>query len=295
MFPKKIRLRLIWEKLVAASEVGGADVPVEKLILDKNHPLVAVFPLHTQCHRSWLDKNWLKRWDWEALVHPPLDDIRDYFNEPIAFYFSFMQYYIKWLIPLSFFGILWSGLVLSAKQSTFGLVEFFIVFVIVWSVCFVDFWKRRQNYLAMKWGMHHFHEKEIRRPSFRGHWYIDEMTGEPIESFPREWKFVRIFGGFTGVFLLISIVVAVTTLMFTLKNFLRTSKGVPECWLMTEKYPKCTEYACVDGTKQADCSDNEGPAKVLPLWLLLCVGIINAITISILNAIFTFVSMTLNE
>jgi len=295
VFPKKVRLRLIWEKLIAEAEIGGADIPVEKLLQDSNHPLVAVFPLHTYCHRKWLDENWLQKYNWKSLLHPPLDDIRDYFNEPIAFYFGFMEYYLKWLIPLSIVGAAWSVIMLNLTDSTFGGIEVFVVFVLIWNVCFVDFWKRRQNQLTMQWGMHRFREKEIPRPSFRGQWDVDDTTGEPIESFPREWRLVRLIGGFSGLFMMISVVIAVMILIFTLRNFLRIREGVPKCYPSSEKYPDCTMYQCVDGQNLDDCSEHGGVVKQLQLGWLVFIGVVNAGQISILNVVFTYVSVWLNE
>jgi len=160
IFPKKVQLRLIWEKLVAHCGIGGADIPVGKLLKDKNHPLLALFPLHTQVHRKWLDENWLRKWDLRTLLRLPLDDIRDYFNEPIAFYFGFVHYYQKWLVLLSIVATAWFVLMQWSTKTGFVCIEGFLIFLSLWSVCFVDFWKRRQNQLAMRWGMHRFCEKE---------------------------------------------------------------------------------------------------------------------------------------
>jgi len=295
VFPKKTRLRLLYEKLVAEEDIGGANIPIERLIHDPNHPLIAVFPMHTSSHRSWLDENWLKKWDLHSLLHPPINDIRDYFNEPIAFYFSFMESYLRWLIPLSLFGTAWFVLQLTQSRSSFTGMEVFIVFVIIWSVCFVDFWKRRQSTLCVRWGMHNFSRKEVARPLFLGQWTVDDTTGLPIESFPSEWSYLKLFGGFTGLFFLISSVLVAISLIIALRNLMTLNNGDPVCYPSSDTYPDCTEYQCTDGTTQADCTNNGGDVRDLQIYWLMMVGGINAIQIFIFNTIFTKVSKFLNE
>jgi len=131
IFSKMTRLRLIYEKLIAKKEIGGAGIPAECLVRDSNHPLLAIFPMHSPSQRKWLDDNWVKRWDLHSLLHPPIYDLRAYFNEPIAFYFSFMESYLSWLVPLSIFGtISFVGqLMLGGSQN--GWMEVSIVFITV--------------------------------------------------------------------------------------------------------------------------------------------------------------------
>jgi len=296
VFAKKIRLRLIYEKLVEEETLGGAEIPIDRLMHDSNHPLIAVFPLHNETNRQWLDDRWLRKWNWDILLHPPLKDIRDYFNEPIGFYFGFMEHYIAWLFPLCLVGLVWQIFLFVTNDTEFKGMEAFMIFVIIWSVCFVDFWKRRENYLAAQWGMHNFERKAVSRPTFEGQWIVDEVTGEPIEEYPTEWARMKLCGGCSGLWFMILSVLAVTSTIIILRNFF-TREGSQVCFEpdATATGADCLKWECIDGQNLLDCENAGGFTRKLELQWAIVLGVVNAIQIFIFNMIFGMVSTTLNE
>ena len=81
----------------------------------------------------------------------PLDTIRAYFGDEIAMYFAFLGFYAKWLMYPGIIGVfffLWQRL-----HGTDNTLLFLYCFGLsMWSLLFVQFWKRKESSLAFKWG-----------------------------------------------------------------------------------------------------------------------------------------------
>jgi anoctamin-10 len=108
-----------------------------------------VFPLHDEKRRNRLLEKW--SYNWQGLWSQPIDEIYSYFGPKVAIYFAFLGMYSKWLV---FPGVL--GLILWF--ISFGPWEpvkppLFSMTVIVWSVLFLQFWKRHNAELQARWGM----------------------------------------------------------------------------------------------------------------------------------------------
>lgn len=127
--------------------------------------------------RSWMD--W-RRPVWSQ----PLDEIRSYFGEKVALYFAWLGYYSTWLIPLCLFGIVvWIQQLATGRMSVSSL-PVYGVFVSLWSVAFLEFWKRRQTLLATQWGMTGFEKDETARMQFKGD--VSEIREFPVENVRRQ-------------------------------------------------------------------------------------------------------------
>ena len=142
----------------------------------------AIFPVQDTAS----NKEWIRKWAGETFLKvEDLDDIRDRLGEKIAFYFAFTQSYFQFLLAPAAFG--------------FGcwvlLPHFSPVYAIangLWCVTFIEYWKRQEVDLSIRWGVKGVstiqekrkdftHEKEIRDP----------VTGETIQIFPSEKRILR--------------------------------------------------------------------------------------------------------
>ncbi|CAI5445945.1 unnamed protein product [Caenorhabditis angaria] len=146
----------------------------------------------------------------------PLNKIREYFGEQIAYYFAWQGTFITLLWPATIFGLFvfvygfidsvstspidWddcediknttitcdskkgvSHFFTSLSQwfmSSFDtrMNAFFAVFMSIWGSVFVQIWKRNNSVLSYQWNSEDFHSVEPDRPEFRG----SKLKEDPI-------------------------------------------------------------------------------------------------------------------
>ena len=106
----------------------------------------------------------------------PLDDIRDYFGEKIAFYFAWLSFYTEWFQYLAAFGVLFTifGIyfkILDDKPLLYifdnELTPIFGIIASMWTTLFLKFWKRRANTLSFIWDMDSYDEIELPRVQWK--------------------------------------------------------------------------------------------------------------------------------
>uniref|UniRef100_A0A3P8U002 Anoctamin n=1 Tax=Amphiprion percula TaxID=161767 RepID=A0A3P8U002_AMPPE len=112
--------------------------------------------------------------------YQPLDHIREYFGEKIALYFAWIGFYTAWLLPASLVGtvifLIGFGLMATDVPESLPLLHRSIinmslinntVFLSLWAVTFLQYWKRRCSVLAHCWDCSDFEDTEERpRPEF---------------------------------------------------------------------------------------------------------------------------------
>jgi anoctamin-10/anoctamin-7 len=84
----------------------------------------------------------------------------------------------------------------------------------------LEFWKREQSALAVKWGMTHFSLKEQPRPEFEGSWIRSPINGKLEEYFPFWAQVFRVFFSQGVVWMLIIAVIAAVIGVFFLRSLL---------------------------------------------------------------------------
>ncbi|CAF0803540.1 unnamed protein product [Rotaria sordida] len=144
--------------------------------------VISVFPLH--------DKEAIKlmEHDWFMSTHSffksqDIHKIRNYFGENVAYYFAFLEFYTKALIPTSILGFLvsiWPG-------SEFLKYSLFCIFNVIWWSIFMEQWKRLSNKLAYQWGSYDFKVFERPRSLYYGDLQLSPITNQPERVYPR-WK-----------------------------------------------------------------------------------------------------------
>ncbi|XP_026540282.1 anoctamin-10 isoform X2 [Notechis scutatus] len=153
--------------------------------LTTNGILLQVFPLHDPDHLKKLGQIWYEQL---KIRYQPLDEIRCYFGETLAFYFAFLEYITFALIPMAVIGIPYYVF----DWEDYDKYVLFAAFNLLWSTVILELWKRSCAVMAYRWGTLMMKRQfEEPRPGFHGVLGINPVTGreEPIySSFKRQLR-----------------------------------------------------------------------------------------------------------
>lgn len=164
-------LRVVYLLITKPQNEGGAGI-TPKYGEWKN--VQSIFPLHDSKFNSVWVKNLSSKY---LLEEEDLTQIRDRFGEKVAFYFSFLQSYFTWLMFPAAFGF--SVWVLFGYYSSI-----YAIGNALWTVIFIEFWKRKEVDLAVQWGVRGVSRIQHSRPGFKfEHEISDQVTGEKIKYY----------------------------------------------------------------------------------------------------------------
>lgn len=115
-------------------------------------------------------------WYWRLFAQP-LSDIRDYFGEKIAMYYSWLGFYTVFMIIPALIGV--GMIVVYATRGFVDTVDHidwflcaFTLTIVIWSSVYKVSWDREVECIQIKWGLKGYEEEEKDRPQFKG----DENT-----------------------------------------------------------------------------------------------------------------------
>lgn len=220
-FKRSTRLKLIYYMIQAPSSEGGLNYPVERML--KRNKILSLYPMHDKNSLQTLTTNWLNPWTlpWKQ----PMNHIKEYFGEKIALYFSFMgQYTIALIIP-AIFGIVAQLIVWSTNNWSHPVIPFYSLFISLWTIFFLELWKRKQKDLSLKWGTQYFEEEEPDRPEYKGKQILSYIDGKPTLYFPPHKKNFLLFQSTVVINFLVAIVIGVVSAIYILRFRLYTSIG----------------------------------------------------------------------
>lgn len=175
----------IWQKLQSAGVV------------------VDMFPLHNQEKLKSLCEAWYSG----NQLSQPLDSVNEYFGNPLAYYFSFLDFYTWSLLPPAVLGLVITYFSGQAQMdieesisgphyerdddesaSAFSGHVVLAVFSMIWSTVVMELWKRRSSSLSYRWGTLRLTERYAEpRPGFHGELGVNPVTGRVEPIFP-EWQ-----------------------------------------------------------------------------------------------------------
>ncbi|KAL9003341.1 MAG: hypothetical protein Q9188_003791 [Gyalolechia gomerana] len=166
------RFRIIHHLITSPREEGGAGI-IPKEGQWKN--VESVFPLHDHT----FNKEWIKKWSTMTFLKvEDLDQIRDRFGEKIAYYFAFTQSYFTFLIFPAVFGFA-AWVILGYFSPVYAVVNG------LWCVTFVEYWKRQEIDLGVRWGVKGVAAIQEKRRDFKHEKEVrDPVTGEIVQIFP---------------------------------------------------------------------------------------------------------------
>ncbi|KAL8762893.1 MAG: hypothetical protein Q9184_001189 [Pyrenodesmia sp. 2 TL-2023] len=173
------RFRIIHHLITSPRDEGGAGI-VPKEGQWKN--VESIFPLHDHT----FNKEWIKKWSTMTFLKvEDLDQIRDRFGEKIAYYFAFTQSYFQFLIFPAAFGFA-SWVILGSFSPVYALVNG------LWCVTFVEYWKRQEIDLGVRWGVKGVASIQQKRRDFKHEKEVkDPVTGEIVQIFPATKRLSR--------------------------------------------------------------------------------------------------------
>lgn len=154
------RLKLIANIIAARENEGGASLDIYRLVRDRC--ILTFFPLHDAVELRDVEEHWLRMWQWPWRQH--VDEVRDYFGEKIALFFVFLGHYTTWLLPAGIVGLCaWIWVAADDNDPNAPVIPYFAAFIGIWSTLLLEFWKRKEKYAAMRWGMIGAEESEQTR------------------------------------------------------------------------------------------------------------------------------------
>lgn len=156
------RAAMIEYMLKERSDEGGCDLAH----FVKSGAITSYFACHERSKVDWFKQNWILSVPWHG---DPLDQIRNYFGEKIAFYFAWLGHLNKWLVAPAILGLvatIYMGTMTTEQMNRSIIGPLFGVFMMIYLTLYFEFWKRRQGELAFQWGVTDFSKKEPDRPEF---------------------------------------------------------------------------------------------------------------------------------
>lgn len=155
------RIRLFYDKLTDHMNVWELCQMLQPLNIT-----MKMFPIHDEVEIKKLQTNWAT-WKMFFKLEQPIDDIRNYYGEEIAFYFLFAETMRKGLLVLLVLTLMfWNN-----WNTELGALPYSIV-VCAWFAGLMKHWKRLEAHHAQKWGSDYTHTnaavKDLINPDFEG-------------------------------------------------------------------------------------------------------------------------------
>ncbi|XP_024533727.1 anoctamin-like protein Os01g0706700 [Selaginella moellendorffii] len=118
-------------------------------VLKASEVVKDVFVLHDETTRNELLKGWAM--NFKGLTSQPVDAIHAYFGAKVAIYFAFLGMYTQWLVIPSIVAAFFYYK--ESRPWGTALPVVLSVMTVVWSVLFLQFWKRKNAALLTRWGV----------------------------------------------------------------------------------------------------------------------------------------------
>uniref|UniRef100_A0A3B3XUX2 Anoctamin n=1 Tax=Poecilia mexicana TaxID=48701 RepID=A0A3B3XUX2_9TELE len=209
--------------------VNRGEVGIDRLISEE--VFTAAYPLHEMPDnpvslqslglRQILHGYWSKWSCWRR--YQPLGHIRAYFGEKIALYFAWIGFYTAWLLPASLVGTLIfllehiPNLFVSFVSLQAGLLfdnwgtVFLSLFMSLWAVTFLEYWRRTSSTLTHRWGCSEFEDIEERpRPEFSAMAPMtmrNTITGAEEPYFPENKRLNRTAAGCMIIVIMVNLLI----------------------------------------------------------------------------------------
>ncbi|KAI9788014.1 MAG: hypothetical protein M1816_007318 [Peltula sp. TS41687] len=177
--PESEKLRILYQLITNPTSEGGAGITPKR---GEWTCVESIFPLHDHT----FNKEWIKKWSSAYLLNmDDLDQVRNRFGEKVSFYFAFLQNYFTFLFfPAAFGFSVW--VLLGYFSAIYGIA------ICLWSVIFIEYWKKQEADLAIRWATRGVSTIQAKRHGFQPEKEIkDPVTHETVQIFPATKRFQR--------------------------------------------------------------------------------------------------------
>ena len=131
--------------------------------------------------------------------------IRNYHGEKVAYYFLYLNHYMKWLIIPSIIGLIFMFLKGNNPiTKLFPIIKYehvyrilFCVIITIWSTLFIKSWGKKEKFYSYLWGTENYKQNETKHETFVPELEKYFILGEKIQySKPSNRIIKRIFSYF---------------------------------------------------------------------------------------------------
>jgi anoctamin-10 len=144
----------------------------------------------------------------------------------IAIYFAFLQCYAFFLIFPAITGAI----------ARYWLPQFSSIYAVaigLWSVVFIEYWKRQEVDLAVRWGVRGASSIQHSRPEFEYEKEVfDTVTGEKVKVFPSRKRLMRQLLQVPFAILAINVLGGLIATCFGIEIFISEVYNGPLKWLL---------------------------------------------------------------
>ncbi|KAF1330203.1 Transmembrane protein, partial [Globisporangium splendens] len=248
----------------------GADISIEDE--SDNDPVIAsCFPLHNRRINSILLAK-CDQWWWKS--NEITNELRYYYGERVAFYFSFVFLYTKCLLipalcgSIIYFSCRWLG----AVEYMRALCIFGFCTVTLWGTWFLKAWRRKNNLLNDAWNLRLFKEAEYPNSNFKPAGYRDVVDSHGVLLF-REPYYHSVYRIPAYLQTFIVFTIFIVTYVFGITFFV-------QWYTAAMMAPLCTK--CPDCAAFLSCFDTERPTLFSLRWgYILAQGVLLGISLDI--------------
>ncbi|RDW87895.1 hypothetical protein BP5796_03589 [Coleophoma crateriformis] len=202
------RLRNVYFLITRPLSENGAGVTPGK---GEWQSVESIFPLHDPSFNKDLIKTWSTK---SRLGLDDLTMINDQFGPKTAYYFAFLQCYFAFLIfPTGIGSIAW--LFFGHCSPLYAIVN------CLWSVIFIEYWKRREVDLSVTWEVRGVSAVKSRNADFKHEKMVeDPVTGETVAYFSPTKRICRQLLQIPFALIAASLLGALIALCFAIEVFI---------------------------------------------------------------------------
>jgi len=213
------KLKLVYALVEGPTRIGGCGLPINRLI--KQGSLLGFFPLHEKAWALDIKKNMTKccAFPWKM----PFNDIKDYFGEKVALYFHFLGTLSLFLSFPATIGLFLQLYIWYTGEYDSPYLIIFSCMISVWCILLMEYWKRKEQRIAMKWGMSNFEDTELERPEFIGSLINSYINGRELKFYPPTKKANRECHSRVIMVLLVFLILGALGSIYTLRFYLQAS------------------------------------------------------------------------